>query len=237
MPVEGCWWWQHSHAKWAQTLCHDLWHPDAEGLGTLSMTCSRAHCPGLDWLCAWATSGFSCGKWTLLHWSLSEPSICRNHRATEAMEEKQLDTRRLSRWGRLKFVSFCNSTKASALPVDLQLQNRQWAPWHWWGQTFSSDVLRVSWDCTWCLQKRERQAAVMGSRVTSKRIGRHLPMHRAWKLGRCVSAGGKDSGCYRNTAKPCLALDCYPAALPGWRVFQGIPKYRVNGTSKDHVKK
>lgn len=179
MPLRGCWWWWHSQAKSGQsweTLCHDLWHPGAEGLGTLSMTCSsrRAHCPGLDWLCAWATSGLPCGRWTLLHWGLSEPSICRDHRATEAMEEKQLDT------GRLKVMSFRNSTKTSALPPDLQLQNRQWAPWHWWGQTPSSDVLRVSWDCTSCLQKQERQAAVMGSTVTSKRVGRHLPVHTAW---------------------------------------------------------
>lgn len=84
---------------------------------------------------------------------------------------EQLDTERLSRWGILKAMSFCNSIKASALPVDLQLQNRQWVPWHWWGQTPSSDVLRATWDCTSRLQKQERQAAVMGSRVISCTVG------------------------------------------------------------------
>lgn len=48
--------------------------------------------------CAWAMSGLSFGSWTLLHWGLNEASICRDHRATKAMEEKQLDTEGCQDW-------------------------------------------------------------------------------------------------------------------------------------------
>lgn len=156
-------WRRLQHSRY---LIHDKFQQE----GTLPWQC-------ISW--AWAMSGLSCGSWDSLalrpQWSLhlQRPQSHKSHGGETAGH------RRLSRLGRLKAVSFCNSTKASALPVDLQLQSRQWALWHWCGPTPSSDVLRASWNYTSCLQKQERQAAVMGSRVTSCMVGRHLPMHMA----------------------------------------------------------
>lgn len=51
--------------------------------------------------------GFSC----------TEASTCRDDRVTKARKQRQVETERLSRWGRLKAVTFGNSTNASAPPV------------------------------------------------------------------------------------------------------------------------
>lgn len=154
-------WRRLQHSRY---LIHDKFQQE----GTLPWQC-------ISW--AWAMSGLSCGSWTLLHWGLSEASIYRDHRATKAMEEKQLDTEGCQDWEDWRLWVFVT---AQRLLLYLWICNcRAGSERSGTGVEQHPDVLRASWNYTSCLQKQERQAAVMGSRVTSSMVGRHLPMHMA----------------------------------------------------------
>lgn len=173
MPVWGCWWWQHSQVVSPQlgdtvSSLWDLWHSQVKKASAQQIPYpwqvpAGGHTALLTLL--WELDSFTLRPQWGLH--LQRPQSHKSH-GGETAGHRSLSKRE------------SNSTKASALSVDLQLQSRQWALWHWCGPTAGSDVLQASWNYTSCLQKQERQAAMMGSRVTSGMVGRHLPMHMAW---------------------------------------------------------